>query len=65
MFRREVIDKKIVELRHALATTDDELTIALLMMAIESFESEMVVLLQAANINDTADAEIGARHALS
>ena len=57
MFRREVIDNKIVELRHALATTDDELTVALLMMAIESFESERAVLLQAANIDDTADAE--------
>ena len=57
MFRREVIGKKIVELRRALATTDDELTVALLMMAIESFESERAVLLQAANINDTADAE--------
>jgi hypothetical protein len=59
MFRREVIDKKIVELRRALATTDDELTVALLMMAIESFESERAVLVQAANINDTADAEEG------
>ena len=57
MFRREVIDKKIVELRHALATTDDELTVALLVLAIESFESERSVLLRAANINDTADAE--------
>jgi hypothetical protein len=57
MFRREVIDKKIVELRRALATTDDELTVALLMLAIESFESERAVLVQAANINDTADAE--------
>ena len=57
MFRREVIDKKIVELRRALATTDDELTVALLMMAIESFESERAVLVQAANIKDTADAE--------
>jgi hypothetical protein len=57
MFRREVIDKKIVELRRALATTDDELTVALLVLAIESFESERAVLVQAANINDTADAE--------
>jgi len=46
MFRREVIDKKIVELRRALATTDDELTVALLVMAIESFESERAVLLR-------------------
>ena len=37
--------------------TDDELTVALLVLAIESFESEMVVLLQAPNINDTTDAE--------
>ena len=57
MFRREVIDKKIVELRRALATTDDELTVALLVLAIESFESERAVLVQAANIKDTADAE--------
>ena len=46
MFRREAIDKKIVELRHALATTDDELTVALLVMAIESFQSERAVLLR-------------------
>jgi hypothetical protein len=49
--------KKIIELRRALATTDDEMTVALLMMAIESFESERAVLVQAANINDTGDAE--------
>ena len=57
MFRREVIGKKIVELRRALATTDDELTVALLVLAIESFESERAVLLQSANVIDTADAE--------
>jgi hypothetical protein len=57
MFRREVIDKRIVELRRALATTDDELTIALPVLAIEGFKSERAALVQAANINDTADAE--------
>ncbi len=46
MFRREIIDEKIIELRRALATTDDELTVALLIMAIESFESERAVLVQ-------------------
>src|ERR1700759_2538058 len=58
MFRREVIDKKIVELRRALATTDDELTVALLMMAIESFESERADLDQGVSA-DFAQSENG------
>jgi hypothetical protein len=60
MFRRDVIDKKIVELRRALATTDDELTVALLMMAIESFESERAALVREANINDTRSGQLSA-----
>jgi len=40
MYRRENIDRKIIDLQRMLATTDDLLTIALLNMAIESFLSE-------------------------
>jgi hypothetical protein len=40
MFRREYIERKIVDLQRMLASTDDQLAIALLKLAIESFESE-------------------------
>jgi hypothetical protein len=40
MFRRETIERKIVDLQRMLASTDDQLAIALLKLAIESFESE-------------------------
>ena len=40
MFRRENIERKIVDLQRMLASTDDQLAIALLKLAIESFESE-------------------------
>ena len=40
MSRRESIDRKIIDLQRVLATSDDQLTIALLKMAIESFASE-------------------------
>jgi hypothetical protein len=46
MYRREVIDRKIVDLQRILASTDDQLTITLLNMEIESFESERDSLLQ-------------------
>jgi hypothetical protein len=46
MYRREVVDRKIVDLQRILASTDDQLTITLLNMAIESFESERDALLQ-------------------
>lgn len=40
LYRREDIDRKIMDLRRMLATTNDDLTVALLKMAIESLESE-------------------------
>jgi hypothetical protein len=40
MFRREYIERRIVDLQRMLASTDDQLAIALLKLAIESFESE-------------------------
>lgn len=40
MYRRENIDRKIVDIERLLATTDDQLVIALLNMAIESFVAE-------------------------
>ena len=40
MFRPEYIERKIVDLQRMLASTDDQLAIALLKLAIESFESE-------------------------
>jgi hypothetical protein len=40
MFRREYIERKIVDLQRMLASTDDQLAIALLKLAFESFESE-------------------------
>lgn len=48
MYRRENIDRKIVDLRRLLATTDDQLVIVLLNMAIESFIAERESLLAAA-----------------
>ncbi len=39
-YGRENIDRKIIDLQRMLATADDQLEIALLKMAIESFESE-------------------------
>lgn len=59
MYRREVIDKKILELHSLLATTDEQLTATLVKMAIESFEAERDALLQNASIEDTAEAEYG------
>jgi len=49
MYRRENIDRKIIDLQRMLATTDDLLTIALLNMAIESFLSERDTLLHVRN----------------
>ena len=40
MFRRETIERKIVDLQRMLASTDDQLAIALLKLAIESFKLE-------------------------
>ena len=40
MFRRENIERKIIDLQRMLASTDDQLAIALLKMAIESLETE-------------------------
>lgn len=39
-YGRENIERKIIDLQRMLATSDDQLEIALLKMAIESFESE-------------------------
>ncbi len=36
MYRRENLDRKIIEFQRMLAVTDDQLTVALLKMAIES-----------------------------
>ncbi len=52
MYMREVIDSKIVDLQRLLASTDDPLTITLLNMAIESFESERDALLQTEHRSD-------------
>jgi hypothetical protein len=49
MYRRENIDRKIIDLQRMLATTDDLLTLALLNMAIESFLSERDTLLLVGN----------------
>lgn len=40
LYRREDVDRKITDLRRLLATTNDDLTVALVKMAIESLESE-------------------------
>lgn len=49
LYRRDNIDRKIHDLRHMLATTNDPLEIALLKMAIESFETERDSLSQPEN----------------
>ena len=49
MYRRENIDRKIIDLQRMLGTTDDLLTIALPKMAIESFLSERDALLVVRN----------------
>lgn len=40
LYRREDVNRKIVDLQRLLETTDDPLAIALIKLAIESFESE-------------------------
>ena len=47
MYRRENIDRRIADLRQMLATADDQLELALLTMAIESFETERDALVNA------------------
>ncbi len=59
MFRRENIEQKIVDLQRMLATADDQLEIALLKMAIESFLTEMDSLLPADNQRSEANTESG------
>jgi len=53
MYQRENIERRIIDLQRMLATTNDPLEIALVKLAIESFESEMALLKTAeASIED-------------
>lgn len=40
LYRRDEIDRRIVDLQRMLTTTDDQLTIVLVKMAIENFQAE-------------------------
>ena len=61
MFRRENIERKIIDLQRMLASTDDQLAIALLKMAIESLETERDSLLAVGNQPGTKDAKTDAQ----
>jgi|tagenome__1003787_1003787.scaffolds.fasta_scaffold20721396_2 hypothetical protein len=61
MFRRENIERKIIDLQRMLASTDDQLAIALLKMAIESLETERDSLLAVGNQPATKDAKTDAQ----
>jgi hypothetical protein len=58
-YERENIDRKIVDLQRMLASSDDQLAIALLKLAIESFESERDSLPPANNQQMAGDAKTG------
>jgi hypothetical protein len=58
-YGRENIERKIIDLQRMLATSDDQLEIALLKMAIESFESERDSLPRANNQPVAEEAKTG------
>ena len=58
MYRLENIQRRISELQRMLATADDQLEIALLKMAIESFEAERASL----QVNDRRDPQADIAH---
>ncbi len=57
MYRRETIDQRISDLQRMLAATDDQLELALLKLAIESFEAERYWLLPGNNQHTAEEAK--------